>query len=408
MLAAPSEPISVRSRAGADGTIAAVRRSGARTGVPTMAAPPSRDNGCTRRALLGAALPFVALGPLAARAADAPVPIADMHSHLGMIRRRSMKGPEFARSLREERVALIAWALPADARWIRATDTGLAQAADPAPGQLAAFFRDNFALMRAAVAEGGLRTVLRRADVDACIAGESGVVLASEGADFLEGRIDDLAAYHELGLRHLQLVHYIKTPVGDFQTMPPRHDGLSDFGSQLIEASNERGLLVDLAHCSAGAVDRALDIARAPLVWSHSWVDRTGGRWQDGYGYLQRRLSLAQARKIAAAGGVVGLWGLGLSQVGPSRTPGQGNWTVGRGDIRAYARELANLVNWLGADHVAIGTDIEGVGANWSVDHYGHVRRVVESLQGMQLPDGVVEKVAYANYARVLKVALRS
>jgi microsomal dipeptidase-like Zn-dependent dipeptidase len=76
-------------------------------------------------------------------------------------------------------------------------------------------------------------------------------------------------------------------------------------------------------------------------------------------------------------------------------------------DRKGYARELAKLADKLGADHVAIGTDIEGVGRNWTVNDYGHVRAVVEPLQAMQLPDSVVERIAYANYARVLKAALK-
>ena len=204
----------------------------------------------------------------------------------------------------------------------------------------------------------------------------------------------------------MQLVHYIRNPIGDFQTVPPVHGGLSDAGERLVVACNEQGLLVDLAHCSAAAVEHALEVARKPVVWSHSWVDRSEGRWQDGIGYLQRRLSLAQAKRIADQGGVIGLWGLGLNRPGPSRTPGQGTWTASVGDRRGYAREIANLVGWLGADHVGLGTDIEGVGANWSVNDYSHVRSVVEALEGLKLPASAIEQVAGGNYARVLKTAL--
>ena len=368
---------------------------------------PALAQGLRRRTFLQAALPAIALGPFAARA-ETPVPIADMHSHYGMLQRSSMPRAAFAADLRAQRVALIAWSLPSDLRWLRADDNGITQAREPAAGELAAFFRERFGRMKADVLGSGLRLVLNRADVDACLGGDSGVVLASEGSDFLEGRVEDLAGFHEQGLRHLQLVHYIRNPIGDFQTVPPRHHGLSEAGKRLVEACNEKGILVDLAHCSAAAVEQALSITRAPVVWSHSWVDRTEGRWEDGAGYLQRRLSLDQAKRIAATGGVVGLWGLGLMRPGPSRTPGEGNWTVGRGDTRGYARELANLVNWIGADHVGLGTDLEGVGTGWSVNHYGHVRSVIEALQEMKLPAGVVEKVAFENHARVLKAALRA
>jgi membrane dipeptidase len=327
------------------------------------------------------------------------VPIADMHSHYGMITRRSGESG-LAQDMRSQRVALVAWKLVADGRWIRSGAMGIEQASDPAPGDLAKFFSATLDRMKSYVAEHKLRTVLTPADVDACIAGDSGIVFASEGADFLEGNVDNLDAAYEKGLRHLQFVHYIRTPVGDFQTSRPVHNGLSEMGRRLVEACNAKGILVDLAHSTTPAVDQALEIAKAPLVWSHGWVDSQGGDWRDQYGFLSRRLSLAQAKKIAARGGVVGLWGLGLSR------PAFG-WSVAARDTPSYARELASLVNKIGADHVALGTDIEGVGPNWSVNSYGDVRTVLKYLQAMKLETSVIERVAYGNYARVLKSVLK-
>ena len=359
--------------------------------------------GLRRRTLLRAVVPLLALGPLAARG-QSPVPIADMHSHYGMIV-RAMASSGLAEDMRAHRIALVAWSLPSDLRWTRGVPTGVEQYREPEPGTLAPFFLETLGRMRAYLARTGLKTVLTAADVDACIAGDAGVVLASEGSDFLEGRIEGLDAFYDQGLRHLQLVHYIRNPVGDFQTTPPRHGGLSDLGKRLVEACNAKGILVDLAHSPDPSIDQALAISKLPMVFSHGWVDRTAGSWRDRYGFLQRRLSLEQAKKIAAAGGVVGLWGLGLSNPA-SRTPGQGHWTVARGDPLGYARELASLVDRIGADHVAIGSDIEGVGASWSVNDYTQVRQVFDALRDMKLPGSVIEKVAYANYARVLKAAL--
>jgi membrane dipeptidase len=314
---------------------------------------------------------------------------------------RKLADSGLAEDMRGARVALVAWKLIADVRWIRVTNTGIEQASEPAPGELAKFFHAYLDRMNAYVAEQKLKMVLTPADVDACIAGDSGIVLASEGADFLEGRVENLNAAYEKGLRHLQFVHYIRTPVGDFQTTAPVHNGLSAMGKQLVEACNAKGVLVDLAHSTAPAIDQALEIAKAPLIWSHGWVDRDGGNWQDQYGFLKRRLSLAHARKIAAHGGVVGLWAFGLSR------PGFG-WTVSPGNTRAYARELANLTGKIGADHVALGTDIEGVGPNWAVNNYSHVRSVVDYLHEMKVEASVIERLAYGNYARVLKAVLRA
>ncbi len=363
----------------------------------------------TRRLLLRVAWPLLALGsgwlPASpARAQAGRVPISDMHSHYGLISRRAGE-IGMAEELRAQRIALVAWSMPSDLRWTRLNENGVIQSGEPAPGELLAFFRSRIELMAAYAKRTGLRIVLTPGDVDACLAagGPPGVVLASEGSDFLEGQLDNLAGMHTRGLRHLQLVHYIRNPVGDFQTVAPTHGGLSALGKQLVQACNARGILVDLAHCTGQGVEQALEVASKPVVWSHSWVDNAGGQWQDVVGFRQRRLSLALAKRIADRGGVVGLWGFGLANPGPDL--GDGSWAVARGDTRGYARELAKLVDKLGADHVALGTDVEGVGPNWSVNNYAHVREVVDRLQD-KLPASTLDKVAGGNYARVLKQAL--
>lgn len=359
-----------------------------------------------RRSFLRATASLLAASPLALWA-QSRVPIADMHSHYGLITRK-LADSGFADDLRAQGVALVAWKHVADGRWIRGTRTGIEQYRDPAPGDIARYFNQRLRQMQAYALEHQLRVVRTRADVDTCVAGHAngaaGVVLASEGADFLEGRVEDLRVAYEQGLRHLQFVHYIRTPVGDFQTVAPVHNGLSEMGKRLIEACNAQGVLVDLAHSTGAAVDQALEIAKAPMIWSHSWVDMEEGNWRDTHGFMRRRLSLAHAKKIASRGGLIGLWGLGLTR---PALPGQG-WSVGARDTRGYALELASLVNMIGADHVALGTDIEGVGPNWAVNSYADVRRVIEHLEGMKLGAAVVEKVAYENYARVLKSALHA
>jgi microsomal dipeptidase-like Zn-dependent dipeptidase len=63
-------------------------------------------------------------------------------------------------------------------------------------------------------------------------------------------------------------------------------------------------------------------------------------------------------------------------------------------------------VQQLGVDNVAIGTDMEGVGPDSSVSTYGDVRSVIENLQEFKLSPEDIEKVAFANYARVLRSVL--
>jgi membrane dipeptidase len=354
-----------------------------------------------RRRWLQATLALATAPVVAPVVAQQPtIPIADLHSHFGMFSRQ-LGSSGLAEQLRAHRVALLAWTGVPDSRWLRSSGSGIEQASEPQPGQLAARYAALLKSMRDYLAAHGLKPVLTPADVDAALGGpEPGVVLASEGADFLEGRIEGLDSAYAQGLRHLQLVHYIRNPVGDFQTAAPTHEGLSEFGRQIVQACNDKGVLIDLAHSTGASIDQALAISKVPMVWSHGWVGFWNGDWRAAYGFQRRRLSTAYARKIAERGGVVGVWALGLS------SPADG-WSVTRGDKLAYARELAELVDKIGAEHVALGTDIEGLGAGWAVNDYGHVREVIDHLQALKLPASVIERVAYRNHARVLKAALK-
>ena len=327
-------------------------------------------------------------------------PIADMHSHYGLIQ-RNLTFLGLSDAMRESDVRLLAWKIVSDARWIRGTSTGIAQVREPAPGELADYFRSRIEILRDYATKQNLRLVRTQADLDAAAKDGGGVVLAAEGADFLEGKVAALDAAYAGGLRHLQLVHYIRTPVGDFQTVAPVHGGLSPMGKELVAACNAKGVLVDLAHATETAVGQALEISKAPMIWSHSWVDDTAGHWEDRFGFLRRRLSVASAKKIADKGGVIGLWGLGLTR------PGYG-WSVTARDKRAYAGEFVKLVKRIGADHVGIGSDMEGVGSSWSVNDYEDLRAVVGFMEEMGLDSASIEKVAFRNYARVLREALKA
>lgn len=342
-----------------------------------------------------------------AHAQQRSLPIADMHSHFGTIRRTLAKA-ELGAEMRSQQVALLAWKIVSDSPWLRRGPSGIDVVGTPQRGQLAARFDAQIARMKSYLREQNLTVVLSPADVDACVApgGARGVVLAAEGAHFLEGDVGRLPAARAKGLRHLQLLHFVPSPVGDNQTLAPVHHGLSPMGKQLVESCNEQRMLVDLAHASMDCVEQALQISKTPLVWSHGWVDRVAGRWLDASTHQQRRLSIAHAKMIADKGGVVGLWAEALSKPGPAWAAGRGSWTVGLRDTEGYAREIANLVDKLGADHVAFGTDMEGVGEQWSVDDYAGVRKVLDHLQALKLSSDAIERVAFRNYARVLKAAL--
>jgi membrane dipeptidase len=137
------------------------------------------------------------------------------------------------------------------------------------------------------------------------------VIQSVEGGHFLEGRIERLEIAYKRGLRHLGLLHDSDASVslGDVYTNPPRWNGLSAFGIEVIKECNRLGILIDLTHCSNDAIDAALKATRHPVVISHTGLDTQLGQNADMARMMKPRLiSAKQAKIVADSGGVIGVW----------------------------------------------------------------------------------------------------
>lgn len=333
--------------------------------------------------------------PAAARRAGPPIPVADAHSHYGLFApSRIRQGEDLAPRLREAGVALLAWSVTSDGPWIGPVGPRYAQKAVPRKGEVEKNFFGFAQRARGWAERAGLRFALAPADVDRALAGEPTLVLAAEAADFLEGSLAGLERAHALGLRHTQIVHYLRdNAVGNLQTAAPVYaGGLSAFGEALVRACNRQGILVDLAHCARDTFDRALEVTEVAPIWSHSLIGETDEHF-DQPGSLARRLHLSRARRLAARGGAIGIWALGPS-------------TGYR--IAAYADSLMRAVDLVGTAHVMIGSDTDGFGPSEraSIESPGDLRRVVDALLARGVDEKTVRAVCAGNYARCLRGAM--
>jgi membrane dipeptidase len=342
-----------------------------------------------RRQLLkaGFAWPFAVAG--SAFAKD-PIFIGDMHFHLLFIGPNPAASNPLARNLAGGRATLVAWSLVGDLPWMGVTPRGFKQKSVPKPGETVTWFQAELARVKAHIAEQNLKIIKGPDDVDLALKGDPHVVLSVEGASFLDDDLSQLQAAYDAGIRHIQLVHYIRNSIGDFQTEKPQHGGLSDQGKKVVQECNRLGILVDLAHSTPDAVTQALAVSTVPMVWSHSSVTRTRKpQWMMSVTQA-RQLSLEGAKAIAAKGGVVGLWAL-RSDVG--HTP------------EAYADRLSEMADWLGEDHAAFGTDMNGL-LGPVLTSYADLRRVVDYWEQRRMSESRIRKLAIENYGRVLKQAM--
>jgi membrane dipeptidase len=313
-----------------------------------LAAAPSDGPTLTRRGFLAAsAVPLLAAASAGAAPSsqtgdllDATLSF-DLHSHPGLF--KSMSNDTLAghrQSAESGRVKLIALTATSDAPVIAPDRTGaLRQTREPKPGELyASMYRQIEALVRWS-SEAGLPTVTSVADAGAPGAPVRGI-LAVEGCDFLEGRIDRVQEAYDRGLRSLQLVHYRVNELGDIQTSPAVHGGLTTFGKEVVREMNRLGIVIDVAHARFEVVKGVVDTTTQPIILSHSNIMETSS-WA-------RFISPEHARLVAGTGGIIGAMPIIFGRRSD--------------DIPGYVYFVSRLVDAAGIDHVGIGTDMDGIG----------------------------------------------
>lgn len=102
-------------------------------------------------------------------------------------------------------------------------------------------------------------------------------MLGMEGGHSIGSSLAVLRQMYALGARYMTITHSSNTPWADSATDAPEHGGLTDFGKDVIREMNRIGMLVDLSHVSEETMMDALDVARAPVIFSHSGVRAVNG-----------------------------------------------------------------------------------------------------------------------------------
>jgi len=175
--------------------------------------------------------------------------------------------------------------------------------------------------------------------VDAKNASKSALVLGSEGARLLEGRLEVLRVLTRWGLRHLELSWAWETPVGAPQS-DTSGNGLGPYGRELVRELNRLGVMVDLAHLAYQSMYDALDVSSAPVLISH-----TGAR-----ALHEKHVVLLPDEVITAVASGGGI--IAMALLSHLAKPGFGQATLDQ--VLAHFDYVAELA---GTDCIAIGPD---------------------------------------------------
>jgi membrane dipeptidase len=361
----------------------------------------STPRGLTRRRLLGgaaAALGAWSLGGCGGihgrrlEELDPRVPAllatatsVDFHSHAAGASNARVPRFDLADHMRRGHLSAVCLCHSADGPVIRRPAGGgrIRQYRDPAPAELQAHTERRLAFMDALVAQHGMTRVLSPDDLEAArAAGRPALIGNIEGCQFMDGRLERVGEVYERGIRHLQLVHYMLSDLGDQQTEDPRWGGLSPLGADVVRECNRLGIVVDVAHGTFALVQQVAATTSVPFVLSHTSLAR------GPLTAYTRLISPEHARLMAQVGGVIGVWPSGSSFV----------------DARDWVRGIARMVDAAGVDHVGIGTDMEG-GVSEVWDDYADLPAVADLLLRQGFSPAEVGQLLGGNYVRVFRAA---
>ncbi|VXC07008.1 Zn-dependent dipeptidase, dipeptidase homolog [Pseudomonas sp. 8BK] len=162
-------------------------------------------------------------------------------------------------------------------------------------------------------------------------------ILATEGLQPIEGKLENVDALYDAGFRITGLTHFFDNEIGGSAHGLDK-GGLTPLGRQVIKRLEEKAMLIDLAHASRPLIDDVLAIATRPVLVSHTGVEGTCKG--------PRNLSDKHLQAIAATGGVIGI----------------GYWdaAVCATSVEAIVKAMRYTTDLIGVQHVALGSDFNG------------------------------------------------
>jgi membrane dipeptidase len=332
-------------------------------------------------ALLSGCASVETADPELARILDAVIGV-DVHSHAGGVHFRSRLDVDLAAQMRQGRMTAVCLGHTGDGPVLGRDTDNRVISRDPAAGELWRHTQARLDFFDGIVRGQSLRRALKRGDLEQAHRDRApAIVQLIEGCQFLEGKLERVADVYTRGVRQLQLVHFLRSDLGDNQTESPAQGGLTALGREVIVECNRLGMVVDTAHGTMRFVEQAATVSRTPLLLSHTQVTRQPGR-------LSRHVSHEHGRLIAQTGGLVGIWSFGTTSQ----------------SLADFVDRVAVAVEAVGVDHVGLGSDVGGAGRNLWTD-YGTFPEIVRLMRRKGFSVADIGKIAGGNYVRIFNAS---
>ncbi len=256
-------------------------------------------------------------------------------------------------------------------------------------------------------------------------------LMGVEGGHMINGDLGVLRKYAGLGVRYMTLTHSGNDEWADSSTDKAVHNGLTDFGKDVVREMNRLGVIVDISHVSDKTFYDALSVSKAPLLASHSSCRALCD--------APRNMTDQMMKDLAAKGGVVQInYHVGflsqefrnaekadpkinesIAQEVTKRCSGTNEGCMlieGDRITREYVTKgvlprveytkiiehIDHAVKVAGIDHVGLGSDFDGANMPYGMEDASMLPKITEALLGKGYSDGDVRKILGENTLRLM------
>ncbi len=260
-------------------------------------------------------------------------------------------------------------------------------------------------------------------------AGRIAALLGLEGGDQIGGSLALLRAAYRHGVRAMTLTWDDTNDIGDANAGAARFDGLSPFGVEVVREMNRLGMLVDLSHAADATAFDVLELARAPVILSHSNARALCP--------APRNVPDALLRRVATNGGIVmvtfvayfttrehwawyergdAYWAVLMARHGNDRPAARKDMAVWEAENPAPPVRLTDVADHIdhirkvaGIDHVGLGADFDGMESYRiaGLEDTSRFPALFEELARRGWSDAELRKLAGENFLRVLAAVER-
>ena len=261
--------------------------------------------------------------------------------------------------------------------------------------------------------------------------GKIAALIGVEGGHMIGNDIRVLRMFGDLGVRYMTLTHFYNDEWADSSTDKPAHNGLTDFGKDVVREMNRQGIMVDISHVSDKTFFDALEVSKAPLIASHSScralcnhprdmaddmikaLAAKGGVIQINY----ERSFIDQAYKDAydkASGGVVaatekitqecsGDGDCTSRKLRDLQTQMEASRALPRVSWERIVEHIDHVVKLVGPDYVGLGSDFDGATMPDGLEDCSKLPKITEALMRKGYKDEDIRKILGGNLLRVME-----